>query len=443
MTYDLEYWQKWRSTTASTKHSPASYNQSAALSPSKQFDERYRKALLSSKHGPAHPLRGRQSTFPKEQRFKTTESPTSSIQASLLSKGRDNAPDESQLPATSIGGAIGLESRNRRHSDESLGPGPGEYVTPNRVGEKQVTSDMRTSTAHTFSQSSRSLPVPTYTGPGPIYAQPSSLSKTGGRFSQSARDKGDKGDRLMSTPGPGEYAPQLPQRRYSYSMGTGFKGSSSDELFNVFTSSGFGYGCDVQQHIKFGRCLDGQCSKRASWERQGSTVKHLKYLGNAKPPVHLLILNSEAPFADVANRLLTDEALDLNETDDNGRTVLHNLCINENSLDCNSKLIFIFQFCQQYNRAIDIDRKDVDGNTALLLAVRNGLEVSVETLLLLGANPAIMNNEGVSALSLSMEQQNHAIYQHVRASVMLRDLRSRISHGMQQKSALQNPLAKE
>ena len=28
----------------------------------------------------------------------------------------------------------------------------------------------------------------------------------------------------------------------------------------------FGYGCSVEEHIKYGLCLDGQCGRRAKWE---------------------------------------------------------------------------------------------------------------------------------------------------------------------------------
>jgi hypothetical protein len=28
----------------------------------------------------------------------------------------------------------------------------------------------------------------------------------------------------------------------------------------------FGYGCSVEEHVKFGMCLDGQCGRRAKWE---------------------------------------------------------------------------------------------------------------------------------------------------------------------------------
>ena len=336
---------------------------------------------------------------------------------------------------TAAGGAIGLESRTRRNSQDSLGPGPGEYPTRNHLGQKQVTSDKKSPAAHLFSTSSRSLPPPSNTGPGPIYSSPSSLTDKGGRFSQDQRLK--EISTLQDSPGPGAYNPTAPSRSLSCSFGTGcLKGAAADELFNVFTSSGFGYGCDIQQHIKFGRCLDGQCSKRASWEKKAPSSQPLKYYGNAKPPVHLLILNGDPPFTEVANRLLTDDELDVNEADDNGRTVLHNLCVTESSLDCNARLLFLFQFCRQAKRSIDIDHRDVDGNTALLLAVRNGLELAVETLLLMGANPSIENNDGVSPLSLSMDQQNHTIYQHVRASVMLRDLRSRLAHGLRQTSAI-------
>ena len=28
----------------------------------------------------------------------------------------------------------------------------------------------------------------------------------------------------------------------------------------------FGYGCSIEEHIKYGLCLDGKCGRRAKWE---------------------------------------------------------------------------------------------------------------------------------------------------------------------------------
>lgn len=28
----------------------------------------------------------------------------------------------------------------------------------------------------------------------------------------------------------------------------------------------FGYGCNYDEHVKYGMCLDGQCARRAKWE---------------------------------------------------------------------------------------------------------------------------------------------------------------------------------
>ena len=29
---------------------------------------------------------------------------------------------------------------------------------------------------------------------------------------------------------------------------------------------GFGFGCSLEEHVRFGQCLDGLCSTRANWE---------------------------------------------------------------------------------------------------------------------------------------------------------------------------------
>ena len=51
---------------------------------------------------------------------------------------------------------------------------------------------------------------------------------------------------------------------------------------------GFGFGCSVEEHVKYGRCLDGGCSGRARWESTssrkagGGPVKRVAELGGRR-----------------------------------------------------------------------------------------------------------------------------------------------------------------
>jgi ankyrin repeat protein len=67
--------------------------------------------------------------------------------------------------------------------------------------------------------------------------------------------------------------------------------------------------------------------------------------------------------------------------------------------DCDVKKIECF--LRQHSENIDINRFNVDGQTALHEACQLGNVACVKTLLLFGANPILTNRDGFSILHLS------------------------------------------
>lgn len=38
----------------------------------------------------------------------------------------------------------------------------------------------------------------------------------------------------------------------------------------------FGYGCNLDEHIRFGQCLDGKCLNRGYWEKSAHQIAHTR-----------------------------------------------------------------------------------------------------------------------------------------------------------------------
>jgi hypothetical protein len=39
-----------------------------------------------------------------------------------------------------------------------------------------------------------------------------------------------------------------------------------DTCFELSKKGVFGYGCNFEEHVKYGMCLDGLCGRRGKWE---------------------------------------------------------------------------------------------------------------------------------------------------------------------------------
>lgn len=78
--------------------------------------------------------------------------------------------------------------------------------------------------------------------PGPKYKVGSTIGKTGPSFSFSVSGDSRRGKEAYMKPE--KSSPPRPTEAHA----------------------GFGYGCNVEEHVKFGHCLDGRCSTRSNWE---------------------------------------------------------------------------------------------------------------------------------------------------------------------------------
>ena len=118
----------------------------------------------------------------------------------------------------------------------------------------------------------------------PIAATPSNLP--GNKFGEEARTGGIP-DSRRSYPGPGTYnmkgifdkfAPPDYQAVIARidKEGADFRAIHSYDLAKI---GGFAYGCNRQEHVLYGFCLDGRCSKRVEFERAFLQTKNFKRLG--------------------------------------------------------------------------------------------------------------------------------------------------------------------
>ncbi|XP_077397945.1 uncharacterized protein LOC144033617 [Festucalex cinctus] len=98
---------------------------------------------------------------------------------------------------------------------------------------------------------------------------------------------------------------------------------------------------------------------------------------------------------DIQLKRIPDEAL--LATDRHGRTVLHNVA-------CDGRRALAYAIAKRMSALNSLDRKDLDGMTALLLAAKYNHHLIVEDLIRLGACVSERNNLGKSCLHLSAEK---------------------------------------
>ncbi len=175
---------------------------------------------------------------------------------------------------------------------------------------------------------------------------------------------------------------------------------------------GFGFGCDFEQHARYGRCLDGNCSRRADWERTNNELAMADTLRRAqsKDPgvpstrrlnshsLHALTLSREAAPALIfavkdnnarvlqeilAPRKDPETGLEVPPPDvdaaeaGTGRTALH-IASDRGYMRIVNMLLAA---------GADVSRRDAGGWCALHLAARSGHDRVVERLVECGADP--------------------------------------------------------
>jgi hypothetical protein len=213
---------------------------------------------------------------------------------------------------------------------------------------------------------------------------------------------------------PVEYTPDKPNK---------FQSMRASELSDTFI---FGYGCNMQEHIMYGYCLDGKCGQRAHFEKLMIDVNDKKRIVGDRllaDKIELVKeLNELQLNIDVARKSSVSEFSDELVTADNtaSLTPLH-IAAHKGDLDTIKKLSSLELNCNAkdstYGRTalhfatirnnqeavqlmadvfsgrIMIDLQDNDGDTALHIAVRAGVESLVEILCDAGASPLCCQNK--------------------------------------------------
>jgi len=181
----------------------------------------------------------------------------------------------------------------------------------------------------------------------------------------------------------------------------------------------FGFGCNLQEHILYGQCLNGKCSTRSPWEKFNSnTIDHwrkkdkkVKVRGEEKKDAQRTALHFATLYADLdlVGKLCLEGA-DVDAKDERSQTPLH-IAAEKGLTKVVERLLNNANFSQvlkigYVSKRINplIDEKDEDGNTPLHLASHKAHRKCVELLIDAGANPDILNNKGMTALDVAGSQ---------------------------------------
>lgn len=110
-------------------------------------------------------------------------------------------------------------------------------------------------------------------GPGPVYHPSVSSSGLGGAFPKAGRSDvaepgaigrpGPKYDTRRPFDGPSAIFPRA-KRSPDQPGASPYEAVEVDPVLSA--PKGFGYGCSVDEHVKYGQCLDGLCCTRGTWE---------------------------------------------------------------------------------------------------------------------------------------------------------------------------------
>ncbi|OQR96653.1 hypothetical protein THRCLA_07214 [Thraustotheca clavata] len=155
--------------------------------------------------------------------------------------------------------------------------------------------------------------------------------------------------------------------------------------------SEFGYGCNVDEHIKYGKCLDGRCMQRMGWE------VHKLYHGSQQ----LLKNDQSLHYACMTNNSFAVLHLlslphDINALDQHGQSALH-IASRQGILSIVEHLL------NEPN--INLHLQDAFGNTCLHIAALANQFSIVQLLLRAGCRWDLTNNENKLAADVAGPDQ--------------------------------------
>ncbi len=338
---------------------------------------------------------------------------------------------------------------------------------PGQFGEKQFNSLHRSTSLGTFQQANRfdSSTKLNVDGVGPgSYKVETSPDKRGGAFSMDTRTK--RINHNKATPGPvynpkhtvvskriqasifSKFGPRWNQqtdpntkntlgpkydipstlgnaRHTSFAYHDEYQAQKAAESIRtidptLYEFKNFGFGCNLEEHIQYGQCLDGKCSERSRWEQTNKlktrldvSYKETKKKKNGSitkksykskhrtdghdTPLHLSCRTNDVKAFkallkgtndwDHKEHAIVWRGPDVNKVNRDGQTPLHLICLYNN-------LIFGCIFLQYERQKIELDIQDNNGDTALHIVARTGNEHLLQKLLQAGANPDLQNKDG-------------------------------------------------
>ena len=178
----------------------------------------------------------------------------------------------------------------------------------------------------------------------------------------------------------------------------------------------FGYGCSVEEHIRYGQCLDGLCGKRAPWE--GNIPGRIVVAPiNRKPnPLlpGLLFAAKRGDMSAAVKWLSSSTRPVLLQQDDQGRNVLH-VCASRHQVSM-AELLLARAF--ELNVHVELtNMKNLRGRTPLHVAADLYNESMVKILLKYGASSEICDDKDQTAVDIVMTKSHAKAHHCFRAIV--------------------------
>jgi hypothetical protein len=263
--------------------------------------------------------------------------------------------------------------------------------------------------------------------PGPIYepkltALSNKIHTREIQFSSNPRFKVAKEKPGGEEPGPTTYKLPPTDKKTIVLPFNGMKEfdyGEKEKAPNLRAMRNFGHGCNLQEHILYGQCLDGKCSSRGFWEKRNTRKighwrkkeKTLKVAGEEKKDAEKTALHFAVIYRDqdLVHKLCLD-GLNVDAVDEDNKTPLHIACekgltrITERLLNnADFPLIVKVGYVSKRINPL-IDEQDMDGHTPLHLASIGAHRKCCELLIDAGANPDVLNNEGMTALDVAGTQ---------------------------------------